>query len=393
MAIKFFEWLIGKTATETSTGSDVDCRVFIELAQEYALRELAFESCVNMIANALGKCEFKTYRSGKEIQGREYYTWNIEPNPNQNSTVFLHKLINMLYRENEALVISSIGPGGMEYLNVADSFTQLHTYPVKENQYQNVVVGDKSYPRIFPESEVLHLRLNNKDIKSVLDVMYNTYSKMIAASEKAFGYDFGQHWKVHLDHIQQGDEEFSKQFTQMMENQIKPFMKSENGVLPEYNGYDWQNLSSGSRGTSRDIRALHDDIFDFTAKAFHIPTVLLSGEVAGTADAISRWLTVCIDPLSDQLQEEINRKRYGYSAWKNGDYLRIDTSTLIHFDMFAQANNIDKLVSSGVFTVNMILKAAGLPPVDEEWADKHFITKNYAAIDDVLKLAEGGETK
>ena len=61
--------------------------------------------------------------------------------------------------------------------------------------------------------------------------------------------------------------------------------------------------------------------------------------------------------------------------------------------MFAQANNIDKLVSSGVFTVNMILKAAGLPPVDEEWADKHFITKNYAAIDDVLKLAEGGETK
>jgi hypothetical protein len=41
----------------------------------------------------------------------------------------------------------------------------------------------------------------------------------------------------------------------------------------------------------------------------------------------------------------------------------------------------------------MILKAAGLPPVDEEWADKHFITKNYAAIDDVLKLAEGGETK
>ena len=137
---------------------------------------------------------------------------------------------------------------------------------------------------------------------------------MIVASERAFGYDFGQHWKVHLDHAPQGNPEFAKQFAQMMENQIKPFMKSENGVLPEYNGYDWQNLSSGSRGTSRDIRALHDDIFDFTAKAFHIPTVLLSGEVAGTADAISRWLTVCIDPLSDQLQEEINRKRRFFSS-------------------------------------------------------------------------------
>ena len=393
MAIKLFEWLVGKTATETSSGTDVDCRIFIELAQEYALRELAFESCVNMIANALGKCEFKTYQGGKEIKGGEYYTWNIEPNPNQNSTAFLHKLINRLYRDNEALVISTIGPGGREYLNVADSFTQLHAYPVKENQYQNVVVGDKTYPQTFLESDVLHLKLNNRDIKKVLDAMYSTYSKMIAASEKAFGYEFGQHWKVHLDRSPQGDEEFEEQFAKILEKQIKPFLQNDNAVLQEYNGYDFQNMAPASKSTSRDIRALHDDIFDFTARAFHIPTVLLSGEIAGTSDAFIRWLTLCIDPLCDQLQEEANRKRYGYYAWKQGNYLRIDTSSLIHFDMFAQAGNVDKLVSSGVFTVNMILEAAGIPPIDEVWANEHFITKNYAPIAEVLKSLEGGETK
>lgn len=393
MAIKLFEWLIGKTATETSSGTDVDCRIFIELAQEYALRELAFESCVNMIANALGKCEFKTYQGGKEIKGGEYYTWNIEPNPNQNSTAFLHKLINRLYRDNEALVISTIGPGGREYLNVADSFRQLHAYPVKENQYQNVVVGDKTYPQTFLESDVLHLKLNNRDIKKVLDAMYSTYSKMIAASEKAFGYEFGQHWKVHLDRSPQGDEEFEEQFAKILEKQIKPFLQNDNAVLQEYNGYDFQNMAPASKSTSRDIRALYDDIFDFTARAFHIPTVLLSGEIAGTSDAFTRWLTLCIDPLCDQLQEEANRKRYGYYAWKQGNYLRIDTSSLIHFDMFAQAGNVDKLVSSGVFTVNMILEAAGIPPIDEAWANEHFITKNYAPIAEVLKSLEGGETK
>lgn len=393
MAIKLFEWLTGKTATETSSGTDIDCRIFIELAQEYALRELAFESCVNMIANALGKCEFKTYQSGREIKGGEYYTWNIEPNPNQNSTAFLHKLINRLYRDNEALVISTIGPGGREYLNVADSFRQLHAYPVKENQYQNVVVGDKTYPQTFLESDVLHLKLNNRDIKKVLDAMYSTYSKMIAASEKAFGYEFGQHWKVHLDRSPQGDEEFEEQFAKILEKQIKPFLQNDNAVLQEYNGYDFQNMAPASKSTSRDIRALHDDIFDFTARAFHIPTVLLSGEIAGTSDAFTRWLTLCIDPLCDQLQEEANRKRYGYYAWKQGNYLRIDTSSLIHFDMFAQAGNVDKLVSSGVFTVNMILEAAGIPPIDEVWANEHFITKNYAPIAEVLKSLEGGETK
>lgn len=138
---------------------------------------------------------------------------------------------------------------------------------------------------------------------------------------------------------------------------------------------------------------MYDDIFDFTARAFHIPTVLLSGEIAGTSDAFNRWLTLCIDPLCDQLQEEINRKRYGLKAWQNGNYLRIDTSSLIHFDMFAQANNVDKLVSSGVFTVNMILDAAGIPPIDEPWANEHFITKNYAPVSEVLEPVQGGETE
>lgn len=391
MAVKFLEWLFNKTATEESSGTEIDCRIFIELAQEYALRELAFESCVNLIANAVGKCDFKTYQNHKEVHGAEAYLWNVEPNTNQNSTSFLHKLIARLYTENEVLIISTRWMDGMEHLAIADSFSQTGESPSKPNTYRGVVVGDFTYSKTFREDEVLHLKLNNKDIKKVLDAMYSNYSKMIAASEKAFGYEFGQHWKVHLDRSQQGDAEFEEQFTRMLEQQVKPFLQNNNAVLPEYNGYEWQDVSSGTKSTSRDIRAMYDDIFDFTARAFHIPTVLLSGEIAGTSDAFNRWLTLCIDPLCDQLQEEINRKRYGLKAWQNGNYLRIDTSSLIHFDMFAQANNVDKLVSSGVFTVNMILDAAGIPPIDEPWANEHFITKNYAPVSEVLESVQGGE--
>ena len=70
------------------------------------------------------------------------------------------------------------------------------------------------------------------------------------------------------------------------------------------------------------------------------------------------FLTNCIDPLADQIQEEINRKRYGYEGWKKGDYLRVDTSSIIHFDMFANAANVEKLVGSGAFTINDVLRAA-----------------------------------
>ena len=40
---------------------------------EVYLRELAFWTCVNKIANAISKCEFKTYIKKKEVKGQEYY--------------------------------------------------------------------------------------------------------------------------------------------------------------------------------------------------------------------------------------------------------------------------------------------------------------------------------
>lgn len=390
MAINFFNWLVNSTAQTTSSGRDIDCRIFAESVKEYSLRKLAFSSCVNMVANVFGKCEFVTYRNGEEIKEREYYLWNIEPNPNQNSTAFLHKFITKLYENNEVLIISSSTANGNEYLNVCDDFEQKHHYPIQSNAYINVVCGDKEYKTTFYEKDVLHIKLNHNDIKPVLDSLQDSYARMIASAEKAYGYDFGQHWKVHIDQIASGNAEFEESFNEMMQNQIIPFLKSDNGVLAEFDGYDWQNVSNSSRGDSRDIRAMYDDIFDFTARAFHIPTVLQSGDVAGTEDAFNRWLTICINPLADQLQEEINRKRYGYEDWKRKSYIRIDTSALLHFDMFAQASNIDKLISSGVFTVNDVLESAGKSTVNEAWADEHFITKNYAPVEEVLS-AKGGE--
>ena len=142
-----------------------------------------------------------------------------------------------------------------------------------------------------------------------------------------------------------------------------------------------------------DIQAQAKDIFAFTAKALQIPAVLIDGTVQGTEDAQARFLTGCIDPICDQLQEEINRKRYGYEAMRRGDYLRIDTSGIRHFDMFANAANVEKLVGSAVFTINDILRAAGLPTLADSWADKHYLTKNIAEIDKAataLDSAEGG---
>ena len=390
MALNFWKWLAGGKARSPTT-VEITCRELMAAAQEFQLRDLAFWSCANMIANAVARCEFRTFRGGKEIQEREHYLWNVEPNVNQNSTAFLHKLVAKLLTDGECLVISTRQREGYDALVVADSYMLNGCYPSKQNEYTDVQVGDVSYEKTFREREVLHLRLNHVNIKPVLDGLYTSYCRLITAAMKRYEWDKGQHWKVHVEQMAQGKEDFTAKFTAMIEDQVKTFLDSNGAILPEFDGYTYTNEGGKSTVDLADIQAQAKDIFAFTAKALQIPAVLIDGTVQGTEDAQARFLTGCIDPICDQLQEEINRKRYGYEAMRRGDYLRVDTSGILHFDMFANAGNLAKVVGSAVFTVNDILRAAGLPTIPETWADEHYLTKNIATLSESVTSVSGAK--
>lgn len=390
MALNFWKWLAGGKARSPTT-VEITCRELMAAAQEFQLRDLAFWSCANMIANAVARCEFRTFRDGKEIQEREHYLWNVEPNANQNSTAFLHKLVAKLLTDGECLVISTRQREGYDALVVADSYMLNGCYPSKQNEYTDVQVGDVSYEKTFREREVLHLRLNHVNIKPVLDGLYTSYCRLITAAMKRYEWDKGQHWKVHVSQLAQGQDDFTSKFTAMIEEQAKVFLDSNGAILPEFDGYAYTNEGGKSTVDLADIQAQAKDIFAFTAKALQIPAVLIDGTVQGTEDAQARFLTGCIDPICDQLQEEINRKRYGYEAMRRGDYLRVDTSGILHFDMFANAGNLEKVVGSAVFTVNDILRAAGLPTIPEPWADEHYLTKNIAALSESVTSVSGAK--
>ena len=61
--------------------------------------------------------------------------------------------------------------------------------------------------------------------------------------------------------------------------------------------------------------------------------------------------------------------------------LQIDTSAIKHIDIIDAANGIDKLIGSGVCSINDILKLLGRTPISEPWADRHNLTKNYEPLD------------
>ena len=376
------EWLSGGKTQLLPAEQDCICQQY---ASELYVRELAFWICVNLIGNTLSKCEFRTYAGGTEIKEAEYYRWNMEPNQNQTSGAFLHQLISSLYLNNEALVIEQ----GKQLL-VADSF-QKKVYALYEDVFSQVSAREFAFGRTFLQGEVLHFRLSSQNMRVLINGLYETYQKLIDYGAQSYQKSRGTKGILEIDTMATGNKDFQERYKGLREKEFKTWVQAENGVLPLWRGMKYTDLGSktySSEGT-RDIRSMIDDVMDFTAGAFQIPPALISKEVEGTEDAEKRFLAFCIEPLARLLEEEINRKIYGYDGFRKGNYLRIDTSRLRHVGILDAATAIDKLISSGAFCINDVRRAVGDSEINEDWANRHFITKNYEPVE----TAEGGEPK
>lgn len=355
--------------------------------QDYQLRDLAFNCCVNLIARAIANCEFKTFERGQPTKKDYYYLLNVEPNVNENSTAFWQKAIYKLYTQNEVLMVPIIKSGKLN-LVIADSWTKPEYIPTQENVYRQIQVGQQSYTRDMREHEILHLMLNSTNAKAVVDALYESYKKLVQASLKSNVWGNGQHMKVHVSQAANGRDDFEQKFAEMLEKNYKPFLETGTGILPEFDGYDFQLMNNGASGKdTRDIRALFDDVFAFTARGLGIPPVLVQGDVAGINDIINHWLTTCIDPLAAQITEECNRKLVPRESWMSGDRIYVDTSTIQHFDMFANAANIEKIVESAAYSINELREATGGAALPDDWANIHWMTKNIATVETVARDA------
>lgn len=361
-------------------------------AYELYIRELAFWTCVNKIANAVSKCEFKTYYHNKEIKGKEYYLWNYEPNQNQNAAGFIYKLIAQLYRKNECLVVEI-----NHRMYVAESYIK-EVYALRDYQFSGISFDGYTLQETLDMSDVMFFELNSTDMRKLMNGMYGSYSKLITYAQNAYQKSRGHKGILNIAGVAQEQDNFNETFEELMSTHFKNFFGKDNAVLPLFDGYNYQDISQNAKTYStestRDIKALADDIFEFTARAFSFPPSLAKGDVQDTTKATDELLTFAIDPLVKMIQQEINRKRNGKDGLKQGNYLKIDTLAVKHVDIFDIATPIDKLISSGAFTINDILQVIGKPKIDESWADQHFMTKNYSEIGAILKgIAEenGGE--
>ncbi|MYL50262.1 phage portal protein [Halobacillus litoralis] len=370
--------LFGFTSTDDANIKEI----WVDLGVEYHYKNLAIQTCINLIANTLIRSKFRTYESGQEVKKHNHYLFNVQPNQNQNSSEFFHEFISKLVLENECLVVMQD-----RQLYVADSFniTELALY---ENRYSDVVIKEYQLGRSFNESEVFHFRLNNDRIKSVIDSMYSSYGKLLSSSINYYKRSNALRAKLKGAGAQSQKTEDHKKREDMFYEQMERFMTAENAaVLPLQNSLTYEEIESKGQ-TSRDVRAIVDDIIDFVSMGFHIPKGLIKGDLADVEGQTDNFLMFCIEPIAELLEDEINRKFYTKDEYLKRTYLHIDTSLIKYVDPVKLASALEKFLSSGTHSVNDNRRMLGKEPINEGWADEYFITKNY---EEVKKFLKGGE--
>jgi len=377
MSIGFIDWMksflgVGETTINmTATAISTEQKLNIEL--------FAIHSAINLIASSISKCEFKTYMKGTEFKGDVYYKWNVEPNKNQNSSQFLQVLITKLLFKNEVLVL----PIG-DQLIIADSFYQ-EEFAINENTFSNITSGTMSFNKTCNMGDVYYYKLGNTDIRALLSGLVAGYNDLLNMSIGKYDRSGGRKGILDIDAVASKDNKFQEKLDLLMNTRFKKYFEAENAVLPLEKGYkyDEKGGEGSKKSTSEiaDIAIITKEIFERTAQAFKIPPALLRGDIADIGATTDNYLTFCVDPLCDMLGEENNRKNYGKVAFLAGNYMRIDTTTIKHIDLFSIATAYDKLIASGGYSIDELRVKAGDIALNTDWSKKHWITKNYQDIE------------
>lgn len=383
------DWIRGHLGREENIHSDMIGGKWVgttDLSVEIYYKELAIQSCISFIANALVMSEFQTFREGKEVKEENYYLFNVEPNRNQNAVEFWHEVISKLIYENECLVVQIDNQ-----LFVAESFQADDQKVTMQKNYQNVSINGISFNKTFLEEDVFYFRLKDKHIKGLIDGLYSDYGRLIASAKQVYEKAGGIKGTLEIEGMIPIDGPQREAYEDLVNNQFKKYLNAVSAILPLSKGMKFnERQKNTTKQDSRDIRQLINDVIDFSCAAFHLPGGVVRGDVVGVAELTDNAITFGIKPFACLITAEVNRKYYGKQNYLNRTFLQMDVKRIKDVDIEKMAKTAEILFRCGVHSANENRDMIGKGYLPEEWANQYYITKNYSEIQENGNDLKGG---
>lgn len=363
--------------------------ILIEIPETLQIKEMALYTASSILANAISGCEFRVYQKGKRIKDNDWYRLNIAPNKNENASLFWNKVINRMIRSPNGALVVHIN----NELHCAKSFNVDQENPIHGNLYGSVVLdGGIALEKVFQAEEVMLFRLEDKTAEKYISTISAEYEAIFKSAVRAFKESNGNRYKLKLNSIATGDEEFAEDYEEYIKEQLENYIKNENAVYVEYQGYELKKEDGKQPKSAEDLLRIKKDIFEMTGQALKIPSSLMKGEVTSIKDVSNVLLTFAVDPIAEMIQRTLNKMR-GMADVLNGTYYVVYTGKIKHRDTIEDAPNIYNLIASGFANIDEVRNEEGYEEIGEDWSKEHYITKNYGKIEDVLDEKGGGKNE
>lgn len=363
-----------------------------------AFKNYALQICINKIGNALSMCDFITYenKNGKSepVEGRLWYLLNVSPSVNQSASEFWQKLIyQAVHDKNGALVVQV-----SDNLIIADSY-KIKEFAILPNIYSEVKAGDFQFEKAFNETEVLRIKLNNAKIYSIVSGVYEEYGNLISGAIR--NYNRGNSKKLWIKlgtmfnqletkTIENDDGTTTTEadliLDDLFKNRLKNHFSDKDSATPIENGLEIEEANKSEvkpkDATTRDITSIFDDIVNYVADAFGIPRGLLKGDVADIEAMTDNFISFCINPLANSIEDELNRKFYKEDEVIKGKKLKVKTTRIKTHDPIKIASSAEALYRIGAINTEYVRWLINEEPINEAWAKDYALTKNYERNND-----------
>lgn len=369
--------------------------LFMAKQKQLQIKRHAIEHAIDLIAKTISKSEIQIYRMkkgkiSKDDNSKEYYTLNVQPNPNKEATSFFYEVIKKYLDDGEALIVELDGS-----LYLADTF-QVSTSVLLPKVYYNVQISDDHGNSIFlrktfTSEDAIYLNLKSSKIKETLDSYYEELGNLIGIASSHYKLNNLSKFRLKIpggqpklkDPITEKEltyDDYKKKIT-------RGLFDEQDAIILLSDTFGLEKIDFGSGTNSDEWSKLEKKWSDKVAMTFNIPLDIFYGNKTDKSTSTNDFITFGILPHLQIIEDGLNAKIIGKSNYLKGERIRINRLNMKHFDILESAVNMDKLFSNG-YSHNEINEFIGIPRVDAAWADKHYITKNYENVDLAL---EGGD--
>ena len=144
--------------------------------------------------------------------------------------------------------------------------------------------------------------------------------------------------------------------------------------------FDLVNLNKDNKKDLTDYEKIVVRIGNVVAQKWNIPLDIFYGSKTEKSTGTNDFITFAVDPYFELIEDGFNSGLVGKESYKKGEYIKINRQNITHRDVLESGTGIDKLTGNR-FSRNELNEFLGLPQIDEDWANEHSLTKNYANVE------------